>query len=92
MEQREQKNKKIRKLDSKDKSSKTRVTLPYIRGVSEALESGLPMPWGGNVYETPPDTQGDAGTSEGQAHSTGKLRCGVPSPIQGLPRHVHRRE
>ena len=38
MDQREQKNnRKISKMDSKDKSTKIRVTLPYVRGISEAL-------------------------------------------------------
>ena len=38
MDQQEWKNKrKINKKDSKEKCTKIRVTLPYIKGVSEAL-------------------------------------------------------
>ena len=36
------KNRNTRKMDSKDKSTKTRVTLPYIRGVSETLSWVFP--------------------------------------------------
>ena len=60
-------------MDSKGKSTKTRVTLPYIRWVSEACELGLLPPWSGDIDETAPDTQEDAGTSEGEMHTTGGL-------------------
>ena len=91
MDQWEQKNNRnISKIDSKDRSTKTRVTLPYNQGGLKGPELGLPSPCSDDIDETEPDTQEDAGTSKGQMHTTEKLGCCVPGPMQGLQRHLHR--
>ena len=38
----------------------------------------------------PHDIKEDAGTSQGQTYTTGKLRCSVPRHMQGLSIHLHR--
>ena len=53
-------------------------------------ELGLPPPWDGNIDEARHDTQEEAGTSEGQADTTGACRFGVPGPFQGFSMCVHR--
>ena len=40
------------------------------------------------IDETAPETQEDAGTSQGQTHTTGEHGCSVPGPIQGLSIHL----
>ena len=82
LDQRElKKNLKINKKDSKDKSTKTRVILPYIKGVSEVQSQvffyhGVVMSITWNS-----GTQEDSGTSQGQMDTAGKFRCSVLDPM-----------
>ena len=51
----------MNKKDSKKKCTKIRVTLPYVRGVSEAPSQVFCHEWSGDIDKTAPDTQKDAG-------------------------------
>ena len=64
-------------------------SLCLMSGCFRGPEMGLLPPWSGDVNETTTDTQEDAGTSEGQTHTTGELGCYVPGHMQGLQIHIH---
>ena len=78
-------NQKITKKDSQDNCTKIKAIAIHQRCVRGA-EPGLPPSWSGNVDETAPDTQEDAGTCtctcQGQMHMTGELWSGVLSPCK----------
>ena len=88
-QQERKKNLKINKKESKDNNSKTRVTLPYVRGVSKALSlafchhgvTTLIMPHV-RILVHPKDKHTP------QEHADVQ-KCSVPGPMQGLSMCLH---